>query len=88
MRPRYVQRLRPEDVGSRVSVRRWVDDSERGRRPSDVVGRLYAWSDGDVLTIITRHGEQVAVDVADILASRVIPEHPTRPPEPLPDRER
>lgn len=87
MRGRYVHRVRPEDVGRRVSVRRWLDDPERGRRPSDVVGRLHAWSAKDVLTIIDRHGSQIEVGVEDILASRVIPEHPTRPPEPIPGDE-
>jgi hypothetical protein len=81
VRGRYVQRLSAADVGSRVSVRRWVEDPERGMRPSDVVGRLVAWSEDDVLTIRRRSGEHVDVPLAEVLASRVVPEHPTLPPE-------
>lgn len=80
MRARYQHRLTRDDVGSRVSIRRWVEDEERGVRPSDVVGRLVAWDD-DVLTIRTRRAGEVTVAVADILSSRVVPEHPTLPPE-------
>jgi hypothetical protein len=81
MRARYRQRLTRDDVGDRVSIRRWVEDEERGARPADVVGRLVAWSDDDVLTVRTRRRGEVEVYVADILSSKVIPAHPTRPPE-------
>ncbi len=81
MRARYRQRLTREDVGSRVSIRRWVEDEERGARPSDVVGRLVAWRDDEVLVVATRAGGEVEVYLGDILASRVVPEHPTLPPE-------
>lgn len=81
MRARYQQRLTRDDVGSRVSIRRWVEDEERGARPSDVVGRLTAWSDEDVLTVRTRRAGDVEVDLVDVLSSRVIPEHPVLPPE-------
>jgi N-acetylglutamate synthase len=78
VRARYVQRLTPDDVGSRVTVRRWVEDEERGARPADVLGHLLAWSDEGVLTVRTRDGDDVEVYVGDILASRVIPEAPPR----------
>lgn len=81
MRARYVQRLTRDDVGARVSIRRWVEDPERGMRPADVVGRLTAWTDEDVLVVRTRAGDEVEVYLGDILASRVVPEHPTLPPE-------
>ncbi|MBW3620685.1 MAG: hypothetical protein KY461_10605 [Actinobacteria bacterium] len=81
MRARYRHQLTRDDVGSRVSIRRWIEDEERGVRPSDVVGRLVAWDDRDVLTVRTRRAGQVEVDVVDILSSRVVPEHPTFPPE-------
>lgn len=81
MRPRYEQRLSPEDVGSRVTVRRWVEDADRGLVPSDVVGRLVDWSDDDVLTIRKRDDREVTVEVSEILTSRVVPEHPVLPPE-------
>jgi hypothetical protein len=82
MRAGYRQRLTRDDVGQRVSIRRWVEDEERGGRPSDLVGRLVAWSDDDVLTVSTRRQGDVEVPLADVLASRAIPEHPVLPPEP------
>lgn len=81
MRARYRQRLTKDDVGSRVSIRRWVEDEERGYRPSDVVGRLVSWDDDDVLLVRSRKLGEVEVYVSDILSSKVIPEHPTLPPE-------
>lgn len=75
VRSRYRHRLGHGDVGSRVTIRRWVDDPERGPIPSDVVGHLESWADG-VLTIRTRSGDAVAVDEGSILASKVIPPRP------------
>ena len=80
MRPRYRQHVTPDHVGSRVSVRRWVDDADRGPVPSDVVGRLIAW-DGGTLRIRRRDDTIVEVPEGDVLASRVIPEHPRYEPE-------
>lgn len=82
IRPRYRQEVAPEHVGSRVSIRRWVTDPDRGPVPSDVVGRLITWSDDDHLEVRKRDGTLVSLDAADILASRVVPEHPRLPPEP------
>lgn len=82
MRARYRRRVTADDVGARVSLRRWVDDPERGPVRSDVVGRLVAWSEAGVLTIVRRDGSAVEVAHVDVLASRVVPEHPTLPPEP------
>lgn len=82
MRARYVHRLTRDDVGSRVSVRRLVTEDDGGRRPSDVVGRLTDWSDDDVLTVVDRDGTPTRFGVADVVASRVVPEHPRLPPEP------
>lgn len=82
MRVRYVRQVTRDDVGSRVSIRRWVDDAEEGRRPSDVVGRLTDWSDTDVLTIVDREGRPTRVPADEVLASRTVPEHPRLPPEP------
>lgn len=81
MRARYVRRVTRDDVGSRVSVRRWLDGDEE-RRPSDVVGRLTDWSDSDVLTIVDREGRPTYVGADDVIASRTVPEHPRLPPEP------
>jgi hypothetical protein len=82
VRPRYVHRVTREDVGSRVSIRRWVTDPERGPIPSDVVGRLLAWADDDVLRVVTRDGTRHEIEADSILASRTVPEHPSLPPEP------
>lgn len=87
IRPRYVNRLTRDDVGRRVSIRRWVhadpdDPSGTDRSPSDIVGRLVGWSDDDVLTVVDRAGAPTRVPVADIVASRTVPEHPRLPPEP------
>ena len=82
MRARYVHRITRDDVGSRVSIRRWVDDPDRGQVPSDVVGRLTAWSDDDTLTVTKRDGTHITFDATTILASRTIPTHPHVPPEP------
>ena len=73
MRPEYRHRITPEDVGRRVTVRRWVPDDERGQVPSDVVGRLVSWED-DRLEVERRDGERVVVPVEDVLASKVVPE--------------
>lgn len=75
MRARHVARVTAADVGSRVTVRRWLDevDGEVG----DVVGDLVAWSDDDVLTIRRRDETEVDVRSSSVLASRVIPERAT-----------
>lgn len=82
LRASYQRHVTAEHVGERVSVRHLVDDPDRGPIPSDVVGRLAA-ADAEVLLIVDRHGDLHAVDAARVLASRVIPPHPRRPPEPM-----
>lgn len=82
MRVRYQRRVTRADVGSRVSVRRWVDQPQGRPVRSDVVGRLVGWSDDDVLTVVRRDGSAVEVPNRDVVASRVVPPHPTLPPEP------
>jgi N-acetylglutamate synthase len=72
MRYRYENRLHRGDVGSRVVVRRWVEDEERGQVPSDVLGVLEAWSDDGVLTIRRRDDTIVTVDEATILAAKTV----------------
>ncbi len=78
MRLRYVNRLTRADVGRRVVVRRWVEDAERGRVPSDVLGELHSWSETGILTIRTRTDELVEVDERDILAAKAVPPPPAR----------
>lgn len=79
MRARHVRRVGPADVGSRVSVRRWLDEEQVD--VGDVVGELLAWDD-DVLHIETRDGRVVQVEAGRILASRVVPPPPPRPGRP------
>lgn len=88
LRPSYRRDVTPDHVGERVSVRHLVDDPDRGPLPSDVVGRLAA-ADDELLLIIDRHARLHAVDITRVLASRVVPPHPRREPEPdvgVPDR--
>jgi hypothetical protein len=79
MRYRYENRLTRDDIGSRVVMRRWVEDAERGLVPSDVLGILEQWSDDGVLTVRTKRGEAVEVDEEMILAAKTVPPPPTRP---------
>lgn len=86
LRPRYVRRVGPDDVGERVSIRHLVDDPERGPVPTDVVGRLVAF-DADLAVVVNRKAELALVDPERILASRTIPAHPRLAAEPRPSRE-
>ena len=65
-------RVRPADVGSRVSVR-----TISGERYRDVVGDLLSWADG-ILRIQRRDGS--VVDVAEnlVVAGKVVPPAPPR----------
>jgi hypothetical protein len=81
LRPRHVRRVGSEHVGRRVSLRRWVDDPRRGPVQADVVGRLVAWTDRDLLVVVDRAGAGSRVHAADIVSSRVVPEHPRLPAE-------
>ena len=81
LRARYTSRVTAEHVRQRVSVRYLVDDPERGRQPTDVVGRLLAMDD-DTLLLVDRAGQLHVVGTSTVLASRVVPEHPRLPAEP------
>ena len=81
LRASYRRRVGADHVGQRVSVRHVVDDPDRGPVPSDVVGRLAA-ADDEVLLIVDRHGQLHTVETARVLASRPVPPHPRRDPEP------
>jgi 8-oxo-dGTP pyrophosphatase MutT (NUDIX family) len=89
LRPRYVRRVEPEHAGQRVSVRHLITDPDRGPVPTDVVGRLLAF-DGTALLIVDRRAQLHVVDANQVIASRVVPEHPRLPAEPtdLGSRER
>ncbi len=87
LRARHARRVTAAHVGQRVSVRRWVDDPERGLVQGDVVGRLLA-HDEDVLLIVDRRRRLHVVDPDRVLSSRVVPPHPRMEDEPgLPSRE-
>lgn len=73
MRARHVHRVTPDDVGSRVSVRRYLD---RDGNVGDVLGPLVSYDDG-ILVVDGRDGE-VPIHESSVLASRVVPP----PPEP------
>jgi 8-oxo-dGTP pyrophosphatase MutT (NUDIX family) len=77
LRARHVHRVGPADVGQRVSVR--VATPDGGAR--DVVGRLVS-ADETLLLVVSRDGQLETIEVAHVLASRVVPPHPRRPPEP------
>lgn len=89
-RPRYVHRVTADDIGDRVSVRHaqgMGPDEPRhgpGAEPplTDVVGRLVGLDD-DALMIVDRHGRLHVVGQRAVVASRVIPPHPRRVPEPV-----
>lgn len=80
MRGRLVHRVTPDDVGSRVTVRRVRRDQPSpgpGRvATTDVLGPLVSYDDG-VLVVEGRDG-RVEIAEADVLASRVVP--PAPPP--------
>ena len=76
MRPRHVHRVTPDDVGARVSVRRWLD--EERTQAGDVLGELLAYADGQ-LTVDGRDGP-VTIPESRVLASRTVPPPPPRRP--------
>lgn len=76
---RYTREVTADHVGARVTVRHWVDDEGR-RVPTDVVGVLVA-ADDTAFTVRRRSGEEVVVDRAVVLASKVLPP-PPRPRAP------
>lgn len=81
LRPRYVRRVTPDHVGSRVSIRMWTGTAADGERTTDVVGRLLVFDD-TVMLVVGRDGQLHGIDPARVLASRVIPAHPRLAPEP------
>ncbi len=81
LQARYRDRLTPDDVGQRVSVRHRGDATAEDPRPSDVVGRLLA-DDGDALVLVDRHEQLHVVGRDTVLSAKVVPPHPRRDPEP------
>lgn len=82
-----MNRITPEDVGKRVSVRRNIapDDAPESDRTvyGDVVGELTAWADG-VLTITRKDGSVARVAERALVAGKVVPPVPVRGPASLP----
>lgn len=76
---RYARRLSPQDVGSRVVVRRTLPEGGLG----DVLGELVAWR-ADALSVRVRSGELVEVPLASVVAGKPVPPAPRRrrPAEP------
>lgn len=72
LRPRHVHRVTPDDVGRRVSVRRWLDEDRT--EAGDVLGDLLAYADGR-LTVDGRDGP-VTFAEDTVLASRLVPPPP------------
>ncbi|MFC7326813.1 hypothetical protein [Marinactinospora rubrisoli] len=73
----YVARLAdsvtPQDVGRRVTLRNRLPDG----RFRDIVGVLVSWENG-VLRVRRRDGSVGEVAARDVVASRVVPQHPPR----------
>lgn len=83
-RPLYVRRLSASDVGDRVSLRYRPTRRASGTQTeplTDVVGRLLV-HDEDLAMVVDRHGQLHVVPQDLIVASRTIPPHPRRAPEP------
>ena len=89
-RPRYVHRVTADDIGERVSVRHALaarpdttaPDSGSEPQLTDVVGRLVGLDD-DAVMIVDRDGRLHVIGQRTVVASRVIPPHPRREPEPM-----
>lgn len=77
MRGRYVVRITPADVGSRVSVRARIPAGPGEPSSTDTLGHLRSWRDG-VLAVERRDGTMAEIREADLLAGRVVPPAPPR----------
>jgi hypothetical protein len=70
--------LTPDDVGSRVVVRRRRRDAAPGEPPlGDVLGDLVAWTRGE-LVVRVRSGEHVTVEEHAVVAAKRVPPPPVR----------
>lgn len=82
LQARAVHRVRHQDVGRRVSVRHHLGDgTDPGGSVNDVVGRLLGHAE-QMLVIVDRHGQLHVIAEPQVVASKVVPEHPRRPAEP------
>ncbi|WP_312885568.1 putative acetyltransferase [Lipingzhangella halophila] len=73
----YVARLStevtPDHVGRRATLRVQLPDG----RFRDIVGVLESWRDG-VITVRKRDNSVADVTANDVVASRIVPQHPPR----------
>ena len=72
--------LGPDCVGRRVVVRRVVRGEvgpTGGPALTDVLGVLESWGER-TLTLRTRRGDLIEVDIADIVAGKPVPDPPAR----------
>lgn len=74
----YRNEVTTAHVGLRVTVRHMVPEGPAGHRvPTDVVGHLVA-ADDTSWTIRRRSGEEVAIPVEHVVASKLLPPAPPR----------
>jgi hypothetical protein len=83
--PRAAVHVDAQDVGSRVVLRYRLDPREHGpagETLTDVMGELLEWSHGagGTATVRRASGEQVTVELARLVAGKVIPPAPGRKP--------
>lgn len=78
-----MNRITPEDVGKRVSVRRRLTPEGEPAAYGDVVGELTAWEAG-TLMITRKDGSAVGVAEDTVVAAKVVPPAPVRGPSALP----
>lgn len=79
MRPRYVVRITPADVGERVTIRYRLRDPGQGPGMSDVIGVLESWEDGE-LRLRRKDGAVLVIGEDQLLAGKPMP--PPPPPRP------
>lgn len=72
IRPGYVAKITPADVGQRVTVRSRTHAPAGEPSMTDAVGVLRSWS-GGLLRIERRDGTIAVIAEADLVAARVIP---------------
>ena len=72
LRYRYVVRIGPDDVGSRVVIRWRRPAPDGGDEVADVLGQLES-ADADGFSVRNRHGQLVVVPRDRALAGKVVP---------------
>ena len=75
LRGRYVVRITPADIGSRVSVRARTGEDVEGPQFTDTLGTLEYWEDG-VLWIRRRDGRLSGVNEGTMVAGKTLPPAP------------